>query len=92
MQTTNYLFDNQTIPEFYDVRVTGGFAFYRGTASMVCTARQDGKEVLLILLGAERRFMDNGWQLEYYGNYEEMGELINAVFAAMYSKPNQFAN
>ena len=92
VQTTNYLFDNQTIPEFYDVRVTGGFAFYRGTASMVCTARQDGKEVLLILLGAQRKFMDNGWQLEYYGNYEEMGELINAVFAAMYSKPNQFAN
>ena len=79
VQTTNYLFDNQTIPEFYDVRVTGGFAFYRGTASMVCTARQDGKEVLLILLGAERRFMENGWQLEYYGNYDEMCELLNVV-------------
>ena len=93
IQTTNYLFDNFTIPEFYDVRVTGGFAYYRGTANMVCTARlEDGREILFILLGAQRKFMDNGWQVGYYGNYEEMGELINAVFAAMYSKPNQFAN
>lgn len=92
VQTTNYLFDNQTIPEFYDVRVTGGFAFYRGTANMICTARQDGKEVLFILLGAQRKIMDNGWQMEYYGNYEEMGELINTVFAAMRNNPPQFAN
>ena len=92
VQTTNYLLDNQTIPEFYDVRVTGGFAFYRGTANMICTARQDGKEVLFILLGAQRKIMDNGWQMEYYGNYEEMGELINTVFAAMRNNPPQFAN
>ena len=92
VQTTNYLFDNQTIPEFYDVRVTGGFAFYRGTANMICTARQDGKEVLFILLGAQRKIMDNGWQMEYYGNYEEMGELIDTVFAAMRNNPPQFAN
>ena len=73
--------------------MTGGFAYYRGTANMVCTARlEDGREILFILLGAQRKFMDNGWQVGYYGNYEEMGELINAVFADIQSKPNQFAN
>ena len=45
-----------------------------------------------MILGAQRHFAENGWQLEYYGNYEEMGELINAVFASMQSKLNQFAN
>ena len=77
--TANYILDNATIPEFYDVRVTGGFAFFRGTASCICTARQDGKDVLCVILGAERKFQENGWQLESYGNFEEMCQLLNAV-------------
>lgn len=90
--TSNYLFDNRTIPEFYDVRVTGGFAYYRGTASAVCTARKDGKEVLFVILGAEREFMENGWQLKRFGNFEEMGSLIHTVFEAMDGYPVQFAD
>ena len=89
---SNYLFDNRTIPEFYDVRVTGGFAYYRGTASAVCTARKDGKEVLFVILGAEREFMENGWQLKRFGNFEEMGSLIHTVFEAMDGYPVQFAD
>lgn len=90
--TSNYLFDNRTIPEFYDVRVTGGFAYYRGTASAVCTARKDGKDVLFVILGAEREFMENGWQLKRFGNFEEMESLIHTVFEAMDSYPVQFAD
>ena len=90
--TSNYLFDNRTIPEFYDVRVTGGFAYYRGTASAVCTARKDGKEVLFVILGAEREFMENGWQLKRFGNFEEMESLIHTVFEAMDGYPVQFAD
>ena len=90
--TSNYLFDNRTIPEFYDVRVTGGFAYYRGTASAVCTAQKDGKEVLFVILGAEREFMENGWQLKRFGNFEEMVSLIHTVFEAMDSYPVQFAD
>lgn len=90
--TSNYLFDNCTIPEFYDVRVTGGFAYYRGTSSIVCTARKDGKDVLFVILGAQRRFKDNGWQPEYWGNFEEAETLINTVFGAMESSPPRFAD
>lgn len=90
--TSNYLFDNRTIPEFYDVRVTGGFAYYRGTASAVCTAQKDGKEVLFVILGAEREFMENGWQLKRFGNFEEMGSLIHTMFEAMDGYPVQFAD
>ena len=90
--TSNYLFDNCTVPEFYDVRVTGGFAYYRGTASAVCTARKDGKDVLFVILGAQRRFKDNGWQPEYWGNFEEAETLINIVFGAMESSPPRFAD
>lgn len=90
--TSNYLFDSRTIPEFYDVRVTGGFAYYRGTASAVCTARKDGKDVLFVILGAEREFMENGWQLKRFGNFEEMESLIHTVFEAMDGYPVQFAD
>ena len=77
----NYLMDDQTIPEFYDLRVTGGFDFFRGQGNILCTARQDGREVLCAVLGAQRELADNGWQILYYGDYQEMGGLLNAVFA-----------
>lgn len=82
VHTTNYMLDNCTLWQFYDLRVTGGFALYRGTANMVCTAMQDGKEVVCIVLGAERKFAENGWMVEYYGNFEETAELLNHIFAA----------
>ena len=74
------------------MRGIGGFVYYRGTASAVFTARKDGKDVLFVILGAQRRFAENGWQVKYYGNYEEMGSLINTVFEAMDSYPVQFAD
>lgn len=77
----NYLMDDQTIPEFYDLRVTGGFDFFRGQGNILCTARQDGREVLCAVLGTQRELADNGWQILYYGDYQEMGGLLNAVFA-----------
>lgn len=39
------------------MRGTGGFDYYRGTANAVYTARKDGKDVLFVILGAEREFM-----------------------------------
>ena len=78
----NYLMDDQTIPEFYDLRVTGGLAFWRGQGNILCTARENGREVLCVLLGAQREYADNGWQILYYGDYQEMGGLLNAVFAS----------
>lgn len=80
--TTNYMIDNQIIPEFYDSRVTGGFAYYaysRGFADLVCTAKQGDRDVICILLDAERKFHENGWSVAYYGNFEEMGALLNTV-------------
>lgn len=79
--TRNYLMSDQTIPEFYDLRVTGGVDYFRGQGNILCTAREDGREVLCAVLGAQREYADNGWQILYYGDYLEMGGLLNAVFA-----------
>ena len=75
----NYLMDNRNVAKFYDERVTGGFAWYRGLADLICTAEQDGREVVCILLGAERKFQENGWVVEYWGNFEEAATLLGAV-------------
>lgn len=80
--TTNYMIDNQTIPDFYDARVTGGFGYYAysgGFADLVCTAKQGDRDVICILLDAQRKFHENGWSVAYYGNFEEMGALLNTV-------------
>lgn len=80
--TTNYMIDNQIIPEFYDSRVIGGFAYYGhslGFADLVCTAKQGDRDVICILLDAERKFHENGWSVVYYGNFEEMDALLNTV-------------
>lgn len=77
--TGNYLMDNRNVAKFKDDRVTGGFAWYRGLADLVCTAEQDGREVICILLGAERKFQDNGWVVDYWGNFEEAATLLSAV-------------
>ena len=76
--TTNYLHANDIIPDFYDLRVTGGFGFYKGSADMVCTAKQGDQEIICVLLGAERILNEIGF-VDYYGNCEEMSALVNTV-------------
>lgn len=78
--TSNFLIDYQTIPDFCDIRVTGGFAYYHhtsGSENLVCTAKQN--DLICVLLDAERKFKENGWQVTYFGSYEEMGAMLNSV-------------
>ena len=37
-------------------------------------------DIVCVILGATRRYYDNGWQVEYYGNFDESIELIGYVF------------
>lgn len=73
----NYMLSQQVIPDFYDSRVTGGVQSYSSDAgaSLVCTV-EDGGSYIAVVLGAERVFHENGWQVISYGNYEEMASLL----------------
>ena len=35
--------------------------------------------LICILLDAERKFKENGWQVTYFGNFEQMGAMLNSV-------------
>lgn len=78
--TRNYMMDTTVTTAFYDPRVTGGFASIN---DLVITAKEDGQELICILLGAERRMDEEiSYIVTYYGNFEEMGTLLNTVFDA----------
>ena len=83
LRTTNYLIDELNINKYMDSRVTGGLASYSeaSRANIVCTAKDDkGLDYVLVVMGSERRLKENGWQIEYYGNFDEMTNLIQYAF------------
>lgn len=93
-KTTNYFLDDSVITQYYDERVTGGVQSYvsQGTgASMVVTAQSAKKtdeeasqaannmNLICVVLGCTREFASNGWQPTYYGNFDEMTDLIDYI-------------
>lgn len=79
--TANYMLDYATIPDFADSRVTGGFVYSLPSTGIVCTAKDGSRELVCVLMGAERRTDPNGWSVLYYGNFEEMSALLNTILA-----------
>ena len=81
-KTQNYMIDDSTIQDFYDSRVTGGFASYYESygASIVCTAEYKNMNYVAVILGATRTFAENGWQPMNYGNFNEMSSLLEYAF------------
>lgn len=81
-KTQNYMIDDSTIQDFYDSRVTGGFASYYESygASIVCTAEYKNMNYIAVILGATRTFAENGWQPVSYGNFNEMAALLDYGF------------
>lgn len=82
--TQNYMMDQHGIPDFLDDRVTGGMPTYHEStgASIVCTANSKGMNYIAVVLGATRTFAANGWQPQYYGNFNELSELLEYGFGS----------
>lgn len=80
--TGNYMIDQHTIPDFLDSRVVGGMQAYHETlgASVVCTAEYKGMKYIAVVMGAKRTFAENGWSVDYYGNFNELTELLGYGF------------
>jgi len=82
LPTLNYLIDEYTVAKYYDDRVTGGMASYSDAsgASLVCSAENKQLSLVLVIMGAKREFAANGWLPTYYGNFDEMIELLDFSF------------
>ena len=82
LQANNYLMEEYILSQYNYQGVTTGFAPYGENygAHLVCTAETRGMSFVIVILGAEREFAENGWKATYYGNYEEAWELLDFAF------------
>jgi len=78
----NYHIDENIVAQYYDNRVTGGLASYTDNsgAAIVVSAENKQLSLVLVILGARRDFAENGWLPTYYGNFDEMMELLEFAF------------
>ena len=77
----NYLKEQTILPMFNDDRVTGGKTSSTSGAgtSLVCTAEDEEKTYVCVLMGATRVYNTNR-TIKHYGNFEEMLELLAFAF------------
>lgn len=89
LQTTNYMLSQPNIPDFIDEKVSGGIQSYAPSygANLVCTASTHSDkdptrnlDYVAVVLGATRTNLPNSWRVQYYGNFNEMTELLNLGF------------
>lgn len=82
VKALNYLKEDTYMPDLVYKGVTGGMAHYSEStgASVVCTAEKNGMSYTVVIMGCERTFRENGWQVISYGNYEEAWTMLDYVF------------
>jgi D-alanyl-D-alanine carboxypeptidase len=70
------------LPQFFSKEVVGGMASYSDTAGagLACLAEDEGMSLIIITMGGVRTHEDNGWQVKYYGNFEEVMDLLEFSF------------
>ena len=82
LTTLNYMMDDSVVGKFYDERVTGGKATYTSSkagATIAFTAENDNLSLICVVLGATRRYADDG-SMARYGNFEEAKDLMKYCF------------
>lgn len=81
--TLNYLLEQLNVTKYIYNEVTGGVATYTTSsgASIACMAKDEdtGISLIVVLLGAERKYTDDGI-VESYGNFEEVWDLLDFGF------------
>jgi D-alanyl-D-alanine carboxypeptidase len=83
INTENYLISDRILQQFKDPRVTGGLAAFHETsgAGLVCTTDYKGMELVCVILGATRTYMeDPSWMVKSYGNFNEMNDLVQHIY------------
>lgn len=79
--SSNYMLGMSIIPDFYDSRVSGGFArTFNLVDDLVCTAEQGERQIVCLVLGGQREMdASKTWMCTYYACFEETAALLNTV-------------
>lgn len=79
----NHLKYELVLPQFNDLRVSGGMPSYVSAASgasIAFTAEDKGMELVFVILGATRTYNEDSGNAKYYGNFEESLDLLAFAF------------
>ena len=81
-ETMTYLLQNKIVTKYYFKQVTAGYPSFIPSlgASIACTAEGNGMKLICILMGATRTYLENGWSVDSYGNFDEMLDLLKFSF------------
>ncbi len=82
IETDNHLMYQLYLPQFFNEEVVGGMASYSEAAGagLACVAEDNGMTLVIITMGGIRTYEDNGWQVKYYGSFEEVMDLLEFTF------------
>ena len=82
METDNHLMYQLYLPQFFCEEVVGGMASFSDAAgaNLACVAEDNGMSLVIVTMGGVRTYEANGWQVKYYGNFEEVMDLLEFAF------------
>lgn len=82
VETDNHLMYQLYLPQFFCEEVVGGMACYSEAAGagLACVAEDNGMSLVIVTMGGVRTYEDNGWQVKYYGSFEEVMDLLEFSF------------
>lgn len=88
VESGNHLRYELVLPQYNDVRVTGGIPSYISDAgaSIAFTAEDDGMLLICVLMGCTRTNYPNSWRVQYYGNFDEALDILDFAFSGYHIK------
>ena len=81
-ETDNHLMYQLYLPQFFCDEVVGGMASYSESAGagLACVAEDNDMSLVIVTMGGVRTYEANGWKVMYYGNFEEVMDLLEFSF------------
>ncbi len=82
MHTTNYLISDDLNQNYYDSRVIGGKTGFTTPAGrcLVTVSESNGMKLVIVIMGAEAEFAEDGYTALSYGHFEQTVGLMNYIY------------
>lgn len=83
IETDNHLIYQMYLPQFFQTSVKGGMASFSDIsgAGLAFVSENNNMRLFSVTLGGIRTYEANGWQVKYYGNFEEALDILEFVYS-----------
>lgn len=84
LYTTNYLMSEALNQNYYDSRVLGGKTGFTTPAGrcLVTVSESSGMKLVIVIMGAEAEFAEDGYTALSYGNFDATIELMDKIYGS----------